>query len=313
MNTLITTITLNPSIDIRYVIDSFRKGGVFRVKEVQRTPGGKGLNVARVINRIGEPVVTTGFLGVENGEFIKECLNRLAIPSSFIRIEGQTRNCVAILSCDGSQTEVLEPGPEISNIEIERFYERYKELIKRSSIISASGSLPKNVPIDMYKNLITLAKKKGIKFILDASGQALIEGIKALPYLIKPNKEELEAIVGVKINREEDFIMWGKELCNNGIEIVVVSLGAEGSVVFHKKSMYRVKVPKIEIVNPVGSGDAMVAGFAVAIKRGFNINEMISFASACGTANAMEKETGNVKLDNIKRIKQEILIEEYSL
>lgn len=310
---MITTITLNPSIDKRYVVDNFKIGGVFRVKEMQQTPGGKGLNVTRVINQIGEPVAATGFLGGKNGEFIKESLNRLGIPNSFITIKGEIRSCIAILSSYGSQTEVLESGPEISEIEIERFYERYKELIKRSSIIIASGSLPKSVPIDMYKDLITLSKKRGIKFILDTSGKALIEGIKAQPYLIKPNKEELEAIVGSKINSEEDLILWGKELCNNGIEIVVISLGGEGSLVFHKKSIYRVKVPKVELVNPVGSGDAMVAGFAVAIKRGFDIKEMISFASACGTANAMEEETGYVNLKNVKGIKEKILIEEYSI
>lgn len=295
------------------MVGSFKKGKVFRAKEIQETLGGKGLNVARVIKQLDEAVMTTGFLGGRNGEFVDKGLNSLGIKNFFVKIKGETRNCIAILSEDGSQTEVLEPGPTISNDEIKRFYEKFEKLIKETSIISASGSIPDNVPIDIYNKLITRAKKENIKFILDTSGQALIEGIKASPYLIKPNKEELESIMGINIETEKDLIECGKKLNREGIEIVVVSLGKEGSIAIHKNTFYRVKIPNIKAVNPVGSGDSMIAGFAVALKKNFSFKEMIAFASACGTANAMEKETGKVSLENLKKIKNKIKIDEISL
>ncbi|MTI66847.1 MAG: 1-phosphofructokinase [Firmicutes bacterium] len=307
---MITTITLNPSIDTRYMLDDFEKNGVFRAKKVHKTPGGKGLNVARVIKQLDKSVKTTGFLGGKSGDFIKESLDTLNIENSFIKIKNDTRSCIAILSKDGGQTEVLEPGPEVFKKEIDNFLLEYENLLLESDVICASGSLPKNIPSDMYKKLIEKAKSKDVKFILDTSGEALKKGISASPYLIKPNKEELEGIFKVKINSQKELIDYGKKLSKSGIEIVVISLGKKGAIVINKDKTYKVNLPKVNVVNPVGSGDSMVAGFAIGIKRGLNTKKLIEFASICGTANAMEDETGKVNLDNIKRLENKIEVKE---
>lgn len=310
---MLLTITLNPSIDRRYSVNGFEKGKIFRTDDYQYTPGGKGINVAKVIKAFDEPVVATGFLGGRAGGFIKEKLDEMNITSKFVSIKGETRSCIAILSDDGSQTEILESGPIILKEDMERFYYLYERLIKDADVICASGSLPRGLDVGTYKVLIELANKQGKKFILDTSGEALEQGIEAKPFLIKPNKEELESLIRKTIYTENDVVEGAKSLINRGINIVAISLGGEGSLVFTNDYMYRVRTPKISAINPVGSGDSMIAGFAVSIKRNYDFEDMLRLAAACGTANAMEEETGKVDLSKVNKLMNEIIIEKIRL
>lgn len=305
---MIVTITLNPSIDRSYMVNEFEKNRVFRCTDYTKTAGGKGLNVTRVINDLGEAVISTGFLGGRNGNFIQDELDALNIKNDFIKIKGETRDCIAILGGDNSQTEILESGPEISKYELNDFLKNYDNIIKESKIICASGSLPKNTNIDMYFNLIKTANKYNKKFILDTSGECLKEGIKAKPFLIKPNKEELENIISCKINNIEGFIKEAIKIQLSGVENVLISMGGDGSILVCSHGVLRTVIPKVNILNPVGSGDSMVAGFAVALERGYSIEKTLMFASACGTANAMEMRTGEVNIDNINSLIKQIQV-----
>lgn len=305
---MITTITLNPSIDRRYVVNGFEKGKIFRAKETQYTAGGKGLNVSKVIKDLGYEVIATGLLGGKSGEFISDELERLQIKNRFIEISNETRSCIAIISNDKSQTEILESGPEVNHAELEKFYDEFRNIVKDTDIICASGSLAKGIPISIYRDLIEIANKSKVKFILDTSGEALIEGIKALPYVVKPNKEELEKLIGTSINSETDLIENIIKLSKSGIKIIIVSLGGKGSIVAYNNKIYKIKIPEVKVENPVGSGDSMVAGLAVAIEKGLHFEEMMIFASACGTANAIEKETGKVSINNVKSLLTKIHI-----
>lgn len=305
---MILTVTLNPSIDRRCVVDNFGAGSVCRAREVEYTPGGKGINVSKVVKDLGNNVMATGFLGGKSGEFISENLNDLNIENKFVQISNETRSCIAILSDNNSQTEVLEPGPNISKDEIEQFYRNYNKLIDNCNIICASGSLPRGVPISMYKDLIDIATNKGKKFILDTSGNALKEGMKASPFLIKPNKDELGNILGTPISTDEQLVKGIKNLSRYNIGIIVVSLGSEGSLIYINDKLYKINIPKVKTINPVGSGDSMIAGFAVAIERGYDLETMIRFASACGTANAMESKTGKVSIENVEKLMEKISI-----
>lgn len=310
---LILTVTLNPSIDRRYDVIGFEKGKIFRTKDYQYTPGGKGLNVTRVIKAFNEPVIATGFLGGRSGGFIEEKLDIMGIKHRFVPINGETRSCLAIISDDGSQTEILEGGPSISGEETVKFYELYRELIKDVCIVCGSGSLPHGIPSETYRNLIVMAKEEGKKFILDTSGEALKEGIKASPFLIKPNKEELENLMGYKIESSSDIIQSGKYLLENDIEIVIISLGKEGAMVFNDGYLYKIKVPEVKVINPVGSGDSMIGGFAASLLRDYDFEFILKVAAACGTANAMESETGKVDMNNMKKVLNEITIEKIRL
>ena len=196
---MILVVNLNASVDKRYKISEVTKGSVMRASHVDNTPGGKGIHVANVVTILKEDCIATGFLGGKTGEFIEEKLNEYNIRQDFVKIQGDTRECIAIITDDLTQTEILEPGPEVKISEQDEFIKKYTELIKDSDIIVASGSLPRNIPKDFYGKLIKMANDLGKKFLLDTSGELLKEGIKAKPFFIKPNKDEIEALTGRKI------------------------------------------------------------------------------------------------------------------
>lgn len=306
---MILTITLNPSIDRRYFINGFKEGKMYRAKDVQYTPGGKGLNVAKVIKSFNEPVMATGFLGGRSGRHIEEMLDSMNICHNFIPINGETRSSLTILSDDGSQTEVLERGPSISGEEVLEFYELYRDIIKDSEIICASGSLPQGLPADIYRDLIMMAKEQDKKFFLDTKGEALKIGIEASPFLVKSNRDELESLIGCMLTSQEDIIRGARYILENGVKMVIIPMEKAGSMVFYDGYSYRVKVPNIKVVNPVGSGDSMMAGFVVSLLRNYDFEYLLKVAAACGTANAMEAEAGKVDMHNMKRIMNEIQID----
>ena len=310
---MILTVTLNPSVDRRYTLNKFEKGNIYRTDNYQYTAGGKGLNVTKVINSLGADVLATGFLGGSIGDYIKKDLVKKGIDNDFVFIEEETRSCLAIISDAGCQTEILESGPLISKVEIENFYKKYNELLDTVDIVCASGSLPVGMDIDTYKNLINLAKRKGKKFLLDTSGDALKFGIEACPYLIKPNKEELEQLTGISILNQDKLIEAVKYLLNKHIEVVVISLGEEGALAFHHDNAYKINIPKVKVESSVGSGDSMIAGLAVGLQRRYDFKDILRLGAACGTANAMESETGKVDINNVNSILEKITIEEFKM
>lgn len=307
---MILVVNLNASVDKRYEIADIQKGKVMRARNVENTPGGKGLHVANVATILKEDCIVTGLLGGKSGEFIEEKLKDYGIRQDFVKISGDTRECLAFITDDLIQTEILEPGPEVSGNEQKTFLNKYMELLERSTVVVASGSVPRNVPKNFYRKLIELSNSKGKKFLLDTSGELLKEGIEGKPYFIKPNRDEIEALTGRKITCKEDAIREIKDFQAKGIKFVAISLGVEGSVAGYEGKFYNVTIPKVDAVNPVGSGDSYVGGIAIAIQRGYEVKDALKFASACGTANAMEKETGFVTESVVNDLFHKIIVEE---
>ncbi|SHE36012.1 1-phosphofructokinase [Clostridium fallax] len=305
---MIGVITLNPSVDRRYLIDNLKEGTAYRCEDYSFTAGGKGLNVARVINQLGEKVKCLGFLGGFSGKFIKSKLDSLNIENDFSFIKEETRTCLSLLSKDGNQTEILEKGPTISLDEIKDFKEKYIKLLDQVDVIVASGSLPQGLNKDFYKELITLANNKHIKFILDTSGSSLIEGIKAKPFLIKPNQDELSAITRKPINNIDEIIAASSHLINLGAKNIAVSLGKDGMIFISGEKIYKVSVPKIQAVNAVGSGDSTVAGFSFGISKKYNIFDVLRLSNGCGVSNTLQKETGFISLNDLNNIINSITI-----
>ena len=303
---MILVLNLNASIDKKYKIKNIEKGTVMRASSVHNTAGGKGLHVANVATILGEDTLATGFLGGNTGDFIKDKLSEMNIKNDFVSIKNATRECLAFITEDLEQTEVLEPGPELIDGELEKFLEKYKILLKDASVVVASGSVPRNLSKDIYKKLIEIAKENNKKFLLDTSGELLIKGIEGKPFFIKPNKDEIEDIMGRKVETTEDILKEIDEFHKKGIEFVVISLGKDGSIAGYKGEKYRVKVPKVKAVNPVGSGDAFVGGIAIGIKRGYNIEKILAFAAACGTSNALEEETGVVNKETVNKLMEQV-------
>lgn len=280
-----------------------------RAKGVYSAAGGKGLHVANIAHILGEDIITTGFLGGTTGEFIENRLKEIGIKSNFVKISGTTRECLAFITDDLVQTEVLEPGPFVTEEEKSIFINMYDNLLVNSDVIVASGSVPKNIEANIYAKLIEKANRADKKFLLDTSGELLKEGIKAKPFLIKPNKDELEMLTGKAVIDEKDILKHIKTLNQSGIKCVIVSLGAQGSLVCFNGNIFKVTIPKVKAVNPVGSGDSLVGGFAVGIERNYPIEKIIALGAACGTANAMIKENGWVEMKTVNEIMEKVKIQ----
>jgi tagatose 6-phosphate kinase len=301
---MILTITLNPSVDISYQIPRFQIDEANRCYSTLKTAGGKGLNVTRVLHSLKLEVKATGFLGGPNGLFIKRELDHEGISHDFVSIEGDTRNCIAILH-DLHQTEVMEAGPIITNEEQITFLNHMADLFKNASVIVASGSLPKGITATFYWDLINLAKRFQKPFLLDTSGEALLNAASALPTMIKPNIHEFEQLVGRQFKSEEDLIKGIKEF-PLPIPYIMVTLGEKGSIIKHKDHLFRVIIPKIQAINPVGSGDATVAGFAAGLVSGYRGQKLFLHSTLMGLLNALEMKTGKVNTSLISLYEKEI-------
>ena len=309
---MILTITLNPSVDIAYQLDTFHLDTVNRVENVQKTAGGKGLNVTRVLKQIGEDVVATGFIGGEIGSYVKKQLTRNDIKNSFVEIGSETRNCIAVLH-DGKQTEILEQGPTIQEHEALNFIEHLEIILNNVDVVVISGSLPKGLASNYYVEIVELCKKCGVAVVLDCSGEALKKVLESQqkPTVIKPNTEELSQLIGKEVTddiQELKSVLSGQLF--QGIDWIVVSLGAKGAFAKHKDKFYRVRIPKIKVVNPVGSGDSTVAGIAAGLVHALPEAELLKNANVLGMLNAQEEQTGYVNLENAESLYSQIEVEE---
>ena len=308
---MILTVTANASIDKRYLMESFEIGEVSRVKECTMSAGGKGLNVSRVVRLTGESVTATGFLGGHHGRFIQDKLKVEGIADDFIWCEGETRSCINIWDeKNKKQTELLEPGLTVTSDDCDALVRKCSSLAGGADVIAISGSLPKGADSSLYKRLIEAGKSAGRKVLLDTSGKTLQECVDAKPYMIKPNIDEIQQLTGKSINSAdyEEILNAACDLNKKGIEIVVVSLGSEGSVLACKEGCYEAHVPVIEAVNTVGCGDSFIGGFSVGLSRDYSIEECFRLASAVSTASAMTDATGFYRTEDMEEIYKKIEI-----
>lgn len=295
MSESILAVTMNPSVDISYPLDTLKINKVNRVTEVTKTAGGKGLNVTRVLHQLKTPVIASGILGGTIGHFIENKLDEAKIKHEFMPINQESRNCIAILHDDMQQTEILEKGPVLTQRDEDKFLIHFENSLADVSVVTISGSLPKGLSDNLYEKMIAIASTKEIPVILDSSGEPLRVSLvgKHKPFLIKPNQEEIAQLIEQPINDLAEL----QEILSQysifeGVEWVVVSLGADGALIKHNNDFFRLTLPKITVVNPVGSGDSTVAGLASAIASGSNAFEIMKTGMTTGMLNTMEKQTG---------------------
>lgn len=306
---MILTVTLNAAIDKRYVVENYQVGEVNRVKECAYVAGGKGLNVSKTATIAGADVLATGFVGGHAGAYITEAVEKQGVATDFIQVKGESRSCINIYdTVNKTQTEFLEPGVVVSEEEQRAFYLKFDQLLAKCDVVAMSGSVPKGIGTDMYPKLVAMAKAAGKKIIVDTSGALLEEVVKAKPNMIKPNIDEIRLLTGKQIIDREELIEAGIELQKSGIERVVISLGADGSLMFVDEGVYQAIVPKINAVNTVGCGDCMTAGFAISFERGMTPQEALRFASATSAASAMREETGYFVTEDMESLFDKIEI-----
>lgn len=297
---MITTVTLNPAVDKTIEIDNFCVGTVNRISSARLDAGGKGINVSKVIQSLGGRSRAVGILAGNNGRFIKEYLDSMEIENDFVFIDGETRvNTKVVDRVKHTNTDINESGPQVSDENLDKLSNKLYKDSEKSSLIVFSGSVPQNVDKRIYKTWIEQAKDKGIKTILDADGELFKQGIKAGPYLVKPNINELEALFAQKINSVDETLKLSRGLLDYGIEIVVVSLGADGALFVRKNLAILAKGIKVEVKSTVGAGDSMVAALALAIDKGYDFEKAVRLSVACGTASVMTSGTQAADLDTI--------------
>lgn len=306
---MILTVTLNAAIDKRYVVKEFQAGEVNRVAECTYTPGGKGLNVSKPASIAGAEVVATGFAGGHAGNYIVDSLKPFGIKSEFYHMEAESRSCINIWDEKNHvQTEFLEPGFTVSEEDFEGFCEKFKTLVPKADVVAMSGSVPKGLDGTAYQKLVSIVKEAGKKVILDTSGKLLEMGIEAKPTMVKPNIDEIRMLTRSHCDTREELIEAGKKIHEAGIEIVVISLGADGSLLICADGVYQAIVPRIDAVNTVGCGDSMIAGFALGFERRLSVQETLRLASAISASAALREETGFFVKEDMERILSQIEI-----
>lgn len=286
---MIYTVTLNPALDKTVEIPSLTVDAVNRITSMRTDPGGKGINVSKVIQKLGGASVAAGILGGDTGRAILSALTEMGLTTLFHFVEGETRTNMKIIDPDNhTNTDINEPGVTVSEEILEKLLEELLAKVTKEDIVVISGSMPKGSPKDTYYTWTKAFREKGAKVILDADGDLLKAGLKASPYLIKPNNHELGALTGRALETSEEIAETAAELMKEyGIGKVVVSMGGDGAVYVTKDKTIYAEGLKVPVGSTVGAGDSVVAALAVSEEEGKTLEETVRLSTAVGAANVM--------------------------
>ncbi len=299
---MIVTVTLNPAVDKTCRLESVNVGEVNRLRECISVAGGKGINVAKLIRQFHMNVCTLGFLGGRSGLFIEEAMEETGAALSFTKIGGVTRTNTNLIADDGKVTELLEPGPVITEEEYLDFMKRLEYALEDCSLLVLSGSVASGLAPDIYAKIISLCRREHIKTVLDTSGGALKLGIAAIPYMVKPNRAELEYLAGRELPTLDDVKEEARKLLAKGITKVVVSLGSEGLLYMDEHSEIFEPAKQVKALNTVGCGDSVVASLCMSEINGDDPALALSKASALAAANALSLKSGEIDMNDYLKL-----------
>lgn len=296
----VLTVTLNPALDKTVSVAGFEVGGTNRIRSMRMDAGGKGINVAKVLKKFEVNVSAFGLQAGNMGRVIRHKLTALGIPHQFLEAPGETRTNLKIVD-EQSQvtTELNEPGfltePEL----LKELADEYRKELTDAAVVVLAGSLPPGAPKDFYKTLIEIAGEKRIPVILDADGEALRHGVEGRPYAIKPNIQELERLTGKTLQSDADIVRAAEELNAAGIEIVLVSMGGDGSLLVGRGQAIKAVPFPIKPQSTVGAGDSMVAALAYSLLKGLSPEDTARITSAAGTVTATKPGTEVCTLEEV--------------
>jgi 1-phosphofructokinase family hexose kinase len=314
---MIITVTLNTAVDKTLAVPNFRLGRRHRTVEQTTMPGGKGVNVARVLKTLGQPVIATGMAGGPTGTRIVEQLTQMSVLSDFVRIREDSRTNTAVIDpTTGEQTEINERGPHVSEPEIDLFVDKLLYLAKGASMCVFAGSLPRNVDVDVYARLIPELKRLGVETVVDTDGDPLMRAVRAEPDVISPNVLEAEELVGHEFNDDGDHVIAVAELVELGPKEAIMTTpdGCYANLAPTEpggpRSLYRVSLEEpIEARATVGSGDAFLAGFVAARYGGRQPTDCLRYAVACGAESTQHLGAGLVDPAQVERLLGQITID----
>lgn len=303
---MIYTVTLNPSIDYVIKVDKLTTGNINRVNEEHVYPGGKGINVTRILKSLDNDNIALGFVSGFTGDYIINSLQELNLKSDFIKVkEGFTRINVKVKSEE--ETEINGQGPKISEEELNQFYKVIDKLVD-GDILILSGSIPSCLDERLYESIMKKVEDRDIKVIVDATKNLLLNVLKYKPFLIKPNNHELAEMFNVELNSTEDVVFYARKLKEMGAQNVLISMGKDGALlVTENDEVFASSVAKGEVVNSVGAGDSMVAGFIAGYLKSNSYEEALRLGSASGGATAFSSDLATREF--IDKLVDEIKIE----
>lgn len=299
---MIITVTMNPAIDKTVDLGHLVQGGLNRVRNVIIDAGGKGINVSKTIKELGGETIATGFIGGTGGILIKRVLEEQGIEADFVEIQNEIRTNLKVVEADGNVTEFNEPGPLISEGELEQLTKKLLSYANKDTLFVLAGSIPNGVDKTVYKTLTQRLKEKEAKVFVDADNELFIHALEAKPDIIKPNRHELEEYFHKDYRVDEkELISMGQQLLERGIGVIAISLGQLGALFLTKDQVLRCPGLKVEAHSTVGAGDAMVA----AISYGFNRKLSLTECSKLGVA----ASAGAVTTQGTKPPKRELVDE----
>jgi len=306
---MIATVTLNPSLDRTVTVEELVMDEANRWTSLRRDPGGKGINVSRVIHELGGKTVAYGFIGGIDGETFKHLLQQQGVPFDFTPIKGEIRSNFIIAdltSCH--QTRIDAPGPHIMRHELQKLVQKVKHISPKPDFLVFAGSVPPAVPADIYRQLIDAAKNSGIKTVLDSDNKWLKEGIKAKPNVIKPNVHEAEELLNKPLRSETAIVKALKLLVDRGIEVAVISRGKDGLIAANGEKALKAIPPQVEVRSTVGAGDSTIAGLVLKLNEGLGIDEACRWAVAAGTAATLTPGTELCRREDVEKLLSRVKI-----
>ncbi|WP_019321925.1 1-phosphofructokinase [Streptococcus mutans] len=301
---MIYTVTLNPSIDFIVRIDSVKIGSVNRMDSDDKFVGGKGINVSRILKRLGQDNTATGFIGGFTGRFVEEGLIAEGIKTNFVHVNQDTRINVKIKA--DQETEINGTGPVITKEQVLALENILQQLSQDDTVVFA-GSAPSNLGNQIYERLIPLVRQTGAQIVCDFEGQTLLDALDYQPLLVKPNNHELEAIFKVNLNGITDVEKYARQILAKGAQNVIISMARDGALLVTSDATYFAKPIKGQVRNSVGAGDSMVAGFTGEFVKSANPLEALKWGVACGTATAFSDDLASI--DFIKETYEKVEVE----
>lgn len=302
---MILTVTLNTALDITYRVRALRPHSTHRVSEVTERPGGKGLNVARVLAALGHEVTVTGFTGGATGRTVRDQLATTAgVVDALVPVEGSTRRTIAVVdTATGDTTQLNEPGPAITPAEWSAFQETYEYLLRSASAVALCGSLPPGVPVGAYAQLVRTARASAVPVLLDTSGEPLRRGVAARPDIVKPNAEELAELTG-----SHDPLQAIRSARRRGAHTVVASLGAEGLLAENAAGRWRAAPPRRVHGNPTGAGDSAVAGLLSGLVENLPWPDRLARAVALSAATVLAPAAGEFDRPTYETLTEQVAV-----
>ncbi|PLR78418.1 1-phosphofructokinase [Bacillus sp. V3-13] len=303
---MIYTLTLNPSVDYIVELEQINIGGLNRTNKDAKFPGGKGINVSRVLKGMGISSQALGFIGGFTGQFIEDYLQNENIASQFVRVKEDSRINVKLKT--DTETEINAKGPQIANGDYQALKDKVSALTEEDLLVLA-GSIPATMPETTYEDLVEICSANRARFAVDAEGNLLKNVLKFRPFLIKPNHHELGELFQANIETCEQAIHYGQKLVEMGAKNVIVSLAAKGAVFINESVAYIAEVPKGEVKSSVGAGDSMVAGFLAKYETTNNFKEAFQYSVASGSATAFS--IGLCTPEKVAKLLPEVVIKEF--